>query len=284
MIDPEIRSQLNRIETGVNGNGGKINNLQTQVRDMSNNMKERFDKLSRWLRLPQLLNLLTLITVLHNAAMLSQNLLQTLGDVISTGLAVVGLKDEDDNPIDINSILGKSANDFIVGILGEEVWNNLVTKWKAASRVYQSASNIVWTVRSITDTTREVLEWTAENTGKIGNALKKYRVVGENAYNWMPERVTAQSAARRRLDRMIDGIEALDDAGSSLSSVTSDVLSITEEVNQLREQKTAFDNSVRDAETKLRPDNNPVKNAANAADAASQSPTIDRTDLVQSTP
>jgi hypothetical protein len=41
---------------------------------------------------------------------------------------------------------------------------------------------------------------------------------------------------------------------------------------------------VRDAETKLRPDNNPVKNAANAADAASQSPTIDRADLVQSAP
>ena len=228
--------------------------------------------------------MLTLITVLHNAAMLSQNLVQTLGDVLSTGLAVAGLKDENGNPIDINSVLGKSANDFIVGILGEEVWNNLVTKWKAASRVYQSASNIVWTVRSITDTTREVLEWTGENTGKIGNALKKYRVVGENAYNWMPERVTAQSASRRRLDRMIDGLEALDDAGSSLSSVTSDVLSITEEVNQLREQKTAFDTSIRDAEKLVRPDNNPVKNAANAADTASQSPTIDRTDLVQSAP
>lgn len=217
-----IQNTTNSIKTTVEATSKKVDGL-----------KEKLDKLSKRLKLPELLSALTFITVLHNAAMLSQNLLVTLGDTISTGLSVIGLKDEDGQPFDINQILGKQVNEFMESILGKEVWTNLTFRWKAANRAYQAAANVVSSVRSIGDSTRLMAEFAAENTGKIGNALKKSGVVLENSFGWMPEQVTPQFAWMQRLQN-------LDEAASSLSSVVSEVSSVQEELLNIQEQQKEF--------------------------------------------
>ena len=102
------------------------------------------------------------VLLLHNAAMLSRNLGSTLGDLTSQALATIGIKDSEDSPIDVNEILGKQANNFMSSILGAEVWAGTKTSWNKANSIIASATNLMYTVRSMFDSTREILEWTAE--------------------------------------------------------------------------------------------------------------------------
>ena len=235
----------------------------------------------------KLINLLTLTTVIHNGAMISRDIGETLGYVVSNGLAVIGVTDEDDNPLDINGLVGESVANFIKSVVGEDVYDDTRLAWQKASRVYQAGSNIIWTLQSINDSTQDVLEWTAENTGKIGNALKKWGVVGERAYPFMAERVKAQDFYRRKFSRVFDGLETAENTASSLAVVTSNVREIQEEVDELGEARTRFTDAVSEFgpedtpdlpdENQLpssSPENQPIATAEADAEAASQSPDV----------
>jgi hypothetical protein len=229
-------------------------------------------------RLQKVVNLLTLIGVLHNAAMLSRELGETLGELASNMLGAIGIKDEEGNDLDINSILGNTISDFTKSVVGEEVYNDVSTAWKKSSRIVASAAMIAYTVRSINDTSKDVIEWIGENTGKIGNALKKYGVVGERAYPWMSERVQAQDVYRRKFQRFEDGIEGLDDAASSFAEVTSNVREIQEEFSELKQQRDEFKTLVSsvqpDQVATSSPENEPIQSSELANSSASQSPEV----------
>ena len=227
----------------------------------------------------KILNMLTLFTVLHNGAHLSRNLAETLGDVLSNGLAIVGLQDAEGNRLDVNEVVGQTASNWLKRLVGPEIYEGTRTNWLKLNRVYQSGANILFSVRSILDSTQEVAEWTAENTGKIGNALKRSGVVTERSYNWMPERVTAQNATRRKFDRIFDGIDAADDKLSSLQNVTGEVLDIQEELTEIGEGRREFEKAIEDLAPKERPDNKPVADAVGESKTASESPEVTDADL-----
>ena len=226
-------------------------------------------------RLNKLINMLTLISVIHNSAMLSRNVGETIGELASNALAAIGVKDEKGSALDINQLVGGSVQSFIQSVVGEQIYTDVSTSWKKASRIISSASMIVWTVRSINDTSKDVLEWTAENTGKIGNALKRFGVVGERAYPWMSERVKAQDAYRLKFERFTNGLESLEDTASSLSQVTSNVREIQEEYTELKQQKDDFKALVTTEPTEATetaaPENQPIAASELAAAAASES-------------
>lgn len=223
-------------------------------------------------RLDKILNALTFITTLHNAAMLSRNLGQTLGDLTSQALSIIGIKDEKDSPIDINAEIGKQVNNLISSILGAETWTGTKLAWNKANTIISSATAITYSVRSLFDSTRQIAEWTAENTGKIGNALKKFRVVGENAYPFMREQVNSTNAWALKVDRVRQGVDSLDDAASSLSSVLGDVQNIQQEYAQIKEQKDKFDENIKSLTPKSREENKPVADTVKAGRDASKSP------------
>lgn len=230
-------------------------------------------RFAKSIHLDKIINALTLIAALHNAAMLSRSLGSTLGDLTGQALSVIGLKDEEGDAIDINKILSKKVDDLFISILGEAAWKGIKTTWNKANAIISSASQIVWTVRSLFDSGREILEWTAENTGRIGNALRRFRIVGENAYRWMPERVTTTNIWTQKVDRAREGIDSLDDAASSLSSVLGEVQNIQQEAQELKEQKERFDKNLKEFTPKEREDNEPVKAAVEAGRTASKAPT-----------
>jgi hypothetical protein len=220
----------------------------------------------------KVLNTLSVVIALHNAAMLSRNLGETLGDLTSQALSTIGIKDTEGNPLNINATISSSVNSMLTNILGAETYQGIKETWNKSSRILSSASTIVWTVRSIADSTREITEWTAENTGKIGNALKRWRVVGENAYSWMPERMTAQNKWLARVERARNGVDNLDDAASSFSSVLGEVQNIQQEYSELSEQGTKFKDNIKQLEPKEREQNEPVQLARQDEREASKSP------------
>lgn len=204
--------------------------------------------------------------------MLSRNLASTLGDVTSQVMAVIGLKDETGSLLDINTEIGKQVNSLFSTLLGAETWTGVKTAWNKANTIIATTSQIVSTVRSLWDSSREVLEWTAENTEKSGNALKKFRVVGENAYKYLPEQITHTNAWALKIQRFREKTDSLDDAASSLSSVLGEVQSIQSEFNELNQQKETFEKNLKDLTPKPRVENKPVADAVKAARDASKSP------------
>ena len=97
--------------------------------------------------------------------------------------------------------------------------------------------------------------------------------MGENAYKWLPERVTVQNSFTRKLDRLREGTDSLDDAASSLSGVLGEVQSIQQEYADLQEQKQKFETNIKDLTPKPREENKPVADAVSAAKTASKAPT-----------
>ena len=271
-IDPEVRAAAGRIEQRVAASGQVINAVDDKLGAKITNggLSGKIERIGKIMQFDRIINLLTLITALHNASMLASSLGQTLGSLTSEALAVVGIKDEEGNAININGILSKQANEFIIGIVGKEVWDGVQAGWNKANRVISTASNVIWTVRSMADSTRNVLEWTAENTGKIGNALKKARVVPENSYPWMAENVNAQSRWHRAVDKFSQGVGTIDETASSLASVVGDVRSVQQEFTELKTQKDEFKAAVTAATPTKPADNAPIKTEATAVTAISK--------------
>lgn len=242
-----VRNTADKVDDvgrNLNNIGNRINDIWNKIGENFTKTMERFDKLAKWLKLPLLFDALSLIVVLHNAAMLSANLIQTLGQIIDTALNIMNLKGDDEQPFNISEILGQQASNFMKSILGEDNWNNTNEEWKKAGRIYQAAANIIYSVQSITSSLQNILNFTAEATGKIGNALKKAGVVLENAYNWFPEQINAATARQTALNRMTAGLEGLNEAASGLSGAVSDVRNIQTTVIEIRKQKEEFDNAV----------------------------------------
>lgn len=266
-----------------------LNNIASGAGDLSvmaylQKMQAFAEKAWEMSRIQKVLNALTLITVLHNASMVSRDVGETLGYALAQGLDVLGIEDEKGQTLDVNNWFGKQANKFFEGIFGAETWKGLNATWNKANRIISSASAIIWTIRSINDGMAEVMEWTAENTGKIGNALKKWGVVGEKAYKPMAERVKAQDLMRRKTARFMDGLESAENIASSFATATSTVKEVQDEATELTEQVNAFAELVGyapDRKNVAKPDENTQIATANEAAAtnAKAGPAVAATDM-----
>ncbi|AFZ24778.1 hypothetical protein Cylst_2572 [Cylindrospermum stagnale PCC 7417] len=136
----------------------------------------------KWLQLDRALNILTFAATVHNAAMLSNNLSQTLLGVINNGLQLIGFKDSEGNQLDINTVINSTVEDIVKGLIGSENYAVFTASWTKASRIYQSAANMISSITNMSDVILNGLEVVAGQTAKVGNALRNWRVIGEKAY------------------------------------------------------------------------------------------------------
>ena len=218
------------------------------------------------------LNALNTLLLLHNAALLSRNLGETLSELTGQALQILGITDENENPINIHGLLTNRLESIARNIVGDAVYKGVSETWHKASRITSAAANLMWSVRSIMDSSQEIAEWTAENTGRIGNALKRFRVVPSDAFPWMSENVNAQSGIRRRFQRVRDGIDNIDDVAGSLQGVLGEVRSVQEEFNEWDDNFTRFKDEVKTLEPKEREDNEPALQQATQRETVSQPP------------
>lgn len=206
-------------------------------------MRESLDKIEKNTKISKVMQIVTMATTIHNALMLSREIAETLGNVTSMMFTAVGRMSGavgESDFVNVNEILGGEFNKFMEGVLGKELWSGTKESWLKASRIYQSGANIVNSVRDIADSSRDIGEFTAQNVSKIGNALRKFRVVGWDAYGTMDENARAKSKFFRNMDKAIDKGERLENAASSLGGVAGNVLSIQDEVKDIKENRDAF--------------------------------------------
>jgi hypothetical protein len=277
-----ILSKLDQIQgAGVAAQGGSMAGILAKL----NQMQQFAEKAWRSTQAQKVLDMLTFIGVMHNAAFLSREVAETMSYMVGNVLNIFGIEDENGSNLDVFGWLGDTIEGFFVKVFGQDLVDDVRESWKKASAILRSASMIIWTVRSIFDGTQELLEWVGENTGKIGNALKRWGVVGFTSYNWMAENIKAQDRARRRYGRIRDGLETAEDAASSFAMATGTVLEIQQEVSELSEQRQAFNDSVRDFVPGADPDNSELPTAADEGIANAQNGAeISPADMERGTP
>ncbi len=272
------KNLLDKINTGANAAQlGYLQRLDTNMgqvlsrlgNQLPGGLSGKLTRLSNWLKLPQIINVLTLITVLHNASALSVNLIQTLGDILSLGLSVIGIKDEDGSPININAILGKEAEEFIISIVGSENWAGIKANTAKGMAIWRATANIIDTARSIGDSVGNIARVAVENSGKIGNALTKDRVISEDTLPPMSENVPVYFAG------YTNAINNLDDAASAIQGVLSEVNNIQESAAQIEEQKQVLNTALEQAQPKPKIENIPIKEERTASLAASKADEVD---------
>ncbi len=184
----------------------------------------------------------TMITVIHNAAMLSRGIGETLGSALDSGLSVFNLQakmeDKDGAIQGVNAVLGKSFGNLIKGIIGTENYTALNATWTQANRVYQAGINLLGNVQAIVDSTTAVAELTSNRVGTLMNALRSSGMVREDAYRGQSQNVTKFNAFQNKL-------EALEQGVSNTASIAGNVVSVQQSVNELKTNRAAFDDAVK---------------------------------------
>jgi hypothetical protein len=187
-------------------------------------------------------------------------------------------KDPNGTPFDVNKIVGDWVDGFFKSIFGVQTVEGIKSDWKKYSRIYQAAANILYSFQSIGYSILGALEVVGSWTAKIGNALNKWRVVGEKAYGWMNPNVDFQN-------RFFTTLQQTQEVVSQIDQVASEVLSVQETITQLSKNKDELFKSVGEAtdgkKSADKPEAEQVKTAEEQAKAASKSPAITDSDQVK---
>jgi hypothetical protein len=223
----------------------------------------------------QILTILNWIGIMHNAYFLSNSLAQTLFSAVGSSLSALGIKDTSTNPagdpFNVGKIVGTWTDGYFKSIFGVAAVEGMKADWKKYSRIYQAAAQVMYSVQSIGHSILGALEVVGSHVSKIGNALQKFRLVGEKAYSWMNPTPFFQN-------RFFTGLQATQEVVSQVDQVASEVLSVQETITQLGKNKDDLVKSIGEDPAGKKADVTPeaakVKAAEDAAKAVSKSPAI----------
>jgi hypothetical protein len=270
----DIKKTVDRIDTKI---GPQITDAVGNKRGLTDMAVDTFKKVNKvgdYLRFDRITNVLNLAVTLHNAAMLSNNLSQTLMSAIGNGLDAIGIDDDAGNALNIQEIVGKTTENIVKGAIGAENYAALTINWKKANRIYQASANLLNNLQSLRYSITGALETIGGMNAKVGNALKKYGVLGDNAYPWFNPSPNYDNKFMRRL-------EVAETTVSSIDSVASEILSAQDSVKQIGEQKTELEKAIKEGTEKPGVDNTQQKEKAAATKTASKSPDIVSDNLIK---
>lgn len=225
-----------------------IANLASTIATLFSNVVGKLEGIKEFLErvwsnqaVDKVMQYITMVTTIHNAAMLSRSLADTLGSVFDQGLQIFGLqlKDKDGNQIGVTQLLGTSFANFVKGIIGEANYTALTNTWVQANRIYQTGINLISNVQNILDSTTAVAELTNNRVATLMNALRSAGAVRENAY-------TAQSENVTKFNAFMNKLENLEQGTSNLASITGNIVSVQQSVNELKSNRQEFENALKD--------------------------------------
>ena len=186
------------------------------------------------------LAVMNLATGIHNAAMLTRDIGETLGSVVDNIISLTPLRftNSEGSQVQFTDFVGSNFRALLVSVLGVENYTSLVLNWQKANTIYHAGMGVLNTTQSMLDPISSAVEYGMENVSKIGNSLKEDGVVSENSYPAMDETIRARRV--NRFQRLNDTLEGAENIASNLSSVTSSAVSIKEDYKQLREDAKDF--------------------------------------------
>ena len=248
-----INSTVNTINSGVTG---LVNTIGTATSTATNTLFGYLQGLGRSLYLDKIYNALTFLMSLHNAMMLTQNLGQSLGFLIDSFMQLVSPKDENNEPLDINQIIGNSVANFVKGIVGEERFNGLSLNWKRLNVIWNATASIYNLMLNSMTAMAESLNIIGTYTGKIGNALKRSGTVLENSYQWMQDVFKFNTGKFAKINSYVEGVMNATEISDELTEAIENANEFNEswqqigtEMTRIRETVNEFETTKNDSET-----------------------------------
>ena len=274
----------NSIQSGLQG----LDLVQGQnILNVVNNTNEFVKKAWSTTKLDKVLNLLNTTLALHNALMLSRNLGQTLGDVVTQALQFLNIKDGEDNPIDVNEVIGSTVNNWITNLIGVETYANIQQTWTSLNRIMVAAQGVVFAVQGIKFAVLEAIETVGSWTAKIGNNMLIQGLFEEKSFPWMDENVNF----RNPFNRFIEKINTTEEVIGQVNNLVSSGIEAQENFNQLFEQVGETGEATEELKTSSQKLAESLTQADTDKEAIEQqenlnsaSPDINRLDLIQLEP
>lgn len=195
-------------------------------------------RFSAWSALNTAVSYLTLFATIHNAAMLSRDIAQTLGQSLANVLTLVGIKDSEGNAVDVGKLINSGIEGLIKNAIGAENYTALSETWSKANRIYQASVNILNSFQGLASTILSGLEITAGRVGKIGNALRQAGEVLESAYSWMNP--------QPKFNRVTQALEKLQAGASTIQQVTQAPLDIINATTELTNATTELTKALKE--------------------------------------
>lgn len=244
--------------------------LLTVIHDKLSGLDSFLRKAWKTTHMDKVINMLNLMVATHNAAMLSRDLGQTLGDVSSSILQFLGIQDSDGNAIDVNEVIGNSITNLLKGILGESVYNGISTSWRNANRIISAASGMVQAIQSMVYAAIEGIEVVGSWVAKIGNTSQEQGVFEDLSFPWMDENPNFKNPYARLLEK----VEDLEEAAESVYQLVSAGIEFQEGYAETVESTQELIAALQEAEI-LKADEEAVETAA-----STNSPTFTDADLL----
>ena len=222
-------SQSLLIQKSVNSMRGVVNIIKTTTTSIQQFQQKAWE----FTKMDKILPMLNLTVSLHNAAMLSNNVGETIGQVVDNALSTVGIKikDAQGNPIGINEVIGNSVQGLIQSIIGTENYQNLLVAQAKANRIYQTGINLLSSVTQMLGSMEEIAEETGIDVAKIGNALRDSGTVEPDSYEHMAEN-------KKGLVKAFSALEAVQEKADTIQSITSEVRDLAETASEFKEGLT----------------------------------------------
>ena len=221
----------------------------------------------------KIMNTISAVASLHNAAMLSQNAAQSIGDVATNALSLLNIKGFDGEPIDVNSAVGGLIKNKLAAVFGEANLNAASAAWLRLNRIHQAISSTVYAIQGTKNALLEADEITGGHVAKIGNALQEQGIIEDDTYDWM----NPEPDYQQPFNGILGKINAIEEMGDRVSSVVSTGLEIKENTTELVTSSQQLIDATADFVTTK-------NNAEDTAKAESESPIIDRLDTLKYEP
>ncbi len=200
-------------------------------------------RLSRFLGIDRIFNLLNFLAILHNASMLSASLKVTLLETLSSvGNATGLLQTSEGDNVDLNQVFNQGIETFVVSLIGAEAYAGLKLTWRKYSSIYRAGANVLSNVGNMFSSIGNGIEVIGERTGKIGNAIRAAGMVRENAYNWMSENMTVHTNKFMTVQTTVGGVtEVLEAINEVAESTIEGQQSYTEAIKATAEFKKSLE-------------------------------------------
>jgi hypothetical protein len=114
---------------------------------------------------------------------------------------------------------------------------------------FTAGANILQKIGSTSTNLSNAVEEGANNTSRIGNALKSTGIIGEKI-NWMNEQITAKQNAPGKIQDVTNALSKVDSFASDLTSIVSDVKTGKEEEDRLQKEFDDKEKEKKDGEEK----------------------------------
>ena len=268
--------QGQQILNTVTENNGLLKNAEFGLEAISNFAKTAW----RATRMDKVLNVLNTIFALHNAAMLSRNLAQTVGDVATQSLQFFGIRDAEDQIIDVNEVVGNTFETWITNMIGAETYQNIQQTWTNLNRIMVAGQGVIYSIQGVKNAVLEGVETVGQWTARIGNNMMIQGLFEERSFPWMDENVNF----RNPFQGFIQKINTTEEVVSQVSNLVSSGTEAQENFNQIFEQSSELKTASQTLQENLSNFDTNKKATETGEAVTSVSPDIDKLDLIQLEP